>query len=51
MTNPPCSRSDARFPELRVGLPFFVITDAKGNLLYKTSDFTKTDEMSLLLSG
>lgn len=43
-------RDDTRFPELRVGLPFFVITDAKGELLYKTSDFTKTDEMALLLS-
>jgi thioredoxin:protein disulfide reductase len=43
-------RDDPRFPELRVGLPFFVITDAKGELLYKTSDFTKTDEMALFLS-
>ncbi len=43
-------REDPRFPELRVGLPFFVITDAKGALLYKTSDFTKTDEMALFLS-
>lgn len=43
-------REDARFPELRVGLPFFVITDARGELLYKTSDFTKTDEMALFLS-
>ena len=43
-------RDDPRFPELRVGLPFFVITDAKGELLYKTNDFTKTDEMALFLS-
>jgi thiol:disulfide interchange protein DsbD len=43
-------RDDPRFPELRVGLPFFLITDAKGELLYKTSDFTKTDEMALFLS-
>jgi len=43
-------REDPRFPELRVGLPFFAITDAKGDLLYKTSDFTKTDEMALFLS-
>jgi hypothetical protein len=43
-------RDDPRFPELRVGLPFFVITDAKGELLYKTSDFTKTDEMSPFFS-
>lgn len=43
-------RSDSRFPELKVGLPFFVITDAKGSLLYKTSDFTKSDEMALFLT-
>lgn len=41
---------DPRFPELRVGLPFFVITDAKGELLYKTNDFTKTEEIALFLS-
>jgi thiol:disulfide interchange protein DsbD len=40
---------DARFPELKVGLPFFVITDAKGNLIYKTNDYLKTEEMSLFL--
>jgi thioredoxin:protein disulfide reductase len=43
-------RDDPRFPELRIGLPFFAITDAKGELLYKTNDFTKTDEMALFLS-
>jgi thiol:disulfide interchange protein DsbD len=43
-------RDDTRFPELKVGLPFFAITDAKGELLYKTSDFTQTDEMALFLS-
>ena len=43
-------REDPRFPELRVGLPFFAITDAKGELLYKTNDFTKTDEMTMFLS-
>lgn len=42
-------RDDPRFPELKVGLPFFVITDAAGDLLYKTSDFTKTSEMALFL--
>jgi thiol:disulfide interchange protein DsbD len=41
---------DPRFPELKVGLPFFVITDAKGNLLYKTNDYLKTDEMILFLT-
>jgi len=43
-------RDDERFPELRVGLPFFVITNPKGELLYKTTDFTRTDEMSVFLS-
>ena len=42
--------SDERFPELKIGLPFFVITDYKKNLLYKTSDYLKTDEMALFLS-
>jgi thiol:disulfide interchange protein DsbD len=43
-------KNDPRFPELKVGLPFFVITDADGNLLYKTNDYLKTDEMTLFLS-
>lgn len=42
-------QSDSRFPELKVGLPFFVIMDAAGNLLYKTSDYTRIDEMMLFL--
>ena len=42
-------RNDPRFPELKVGLPFFVITNAGGELLYKTSDYTKSDEMVLFL--
>lgn len=41
---------DRRFPELKVGLPFFVITDPHGNLLYKTSDYLKTDEMALFVA-
>jgi thiol:disulfide interchange protein DsbD len=44
-------QADSRFPELKVGLPFFVIMDASGNLLYKTSDYTRTDEMVLFLEG
>lgn len=47
----PSYRDDPRFPELRVGLPFFLITNPEGDVLYKTSDFTKTDEMVLFLSG
>jgi thiol:disulfide interchange protein DsbD len=40
---------DSRFPELKVGLPFFAITDAKGDLIYKTNDYLKTEEMGLFL--
>ncbi len=40
---------DARFPELKIGLPFFIITDAEGNLIYKTSDYLKTEEMAMFL--
>lgn len=43
-------RNDPRFPELKVGLPFFLITDARENVIYKTNDFTKTDEMELFLN-
>lgn len=42
-------RNDPRFPELKVGIPFFLITDAQENVLYKTSDYTRTDEMMLFL--
>lgn len=42
-------KADPRFPELKVGIPFFLITDAAGNVLYKTSDYTQTDEMILFL--
>jgi thiol:disulfide interchange protein DsbD len=42
-------RRDPRFPELKVGLPFFLITDAKGELLYKTTDYTRSSEMMLFL--
>ena len=42
-------KNDPRFPELKVGLPFFLITDAKQQLLYKTSDYTKSQEMALFL--
>lgn len=44
-------QNDPRFPELKIGLPFFIIIDAAGNLLYKTSDYTRTDEMMLFLEG
>lgn len=43
-------RNDPRFPELKVGIPFFIITDASGNVIYKTNDYTKTEEMQLFLN-
>lgn len=43
--------ADTLFPELKVGLPFFIITDKDGNLLYKTNDYLKADEMSMFLSN
>lgn len=43
--------ADTLFPELKVGLLFFIITDKDGNLLYKTNDYLKADEMSIFLSN
>ena len=43
--------ADLRFPELKVGLPFFLITDKDENLLYKTNDYMKSNEMILFLSN
>jgi thioredoxin:protein disulfide reductase len=40
---------DSRFPELKIGLPFFVVTDNEGNLIYKTSDYLKTEELAMFL--
>ncbi|XDD52017.1 protein-disulfide reductase DsbD family protein [Leptospira sp. WS92.C1] len=36
---------DPRFEELKIGLPFFVILDAEGNLLYKNTDYQDTNTM------
>lgn len=44
-------RDDPRFPELKVGLPFFIITSPNRDLLYKTNDYRKTEEMALFLEG
>lgn len=44
-------QNDKRFPELKIGLPFFVVMDAAGNMIYKTSDYTRTDEMILFLQN
>ncbi len=43
--------SDVRFPELKVGLPFFIITDKEEHLLYKTNDYLKTEEITLFLTN
>ncbi|MDO9104515.1 MAG: cytochrome c biogenesis protein CcdA [Methylovulum sp.] len=43
-------QNDPRYPELKVGLPFFVIADADDHLIYKTSDYTRTDEMLLFMA-
>ena len=44
-------QGDKRFPELKVGLPFIVIMDPQGHLLFKTSDYTRVDDMILFLQG
>ena len=44
-------QNDKRYPELKVGLPFFIIMDADDHLIYKTSDYTRIDEMLLVLGG
>jgi thiol:disulfide interchange protein DsbD len=44
-------KNDTLYPELKVGLPFFIITDKNGNLIYKTNDFMKTDDMMLFLNN
>ncbi|RHX84398.1 peptide permease [Leptospira stimsonii] len=36
---------DPRFEELKIGLPFFVILDAEGKLLYKNTDYLDTKTM------
>lgn len=40
---------DPRFEELKIGLPFFVILDAEGNLLYKNTDYQDTATMVRIL--
>ncbi|MDD5272965.1 MAG: cytochrome c biogenesis protein CcdA [Methylovulum sp.] len=42
-------QNDKRYPELKVGLPFFIIADADDHLVYKTSDYTRTDEMLMFM--
>lgn len=40
---------DPRFEELKIGLPFFVILDANGNLLYKNTDYQDISTMIQVL--
>ena len=42
-------QNDPRYRELKVGLPFLMIVDADDHLIYKTSDYTRTDEMLLFM--
>lgn len=42
--------ASGEFPELNIGLPFFLITDTKSNILYRTSDYTATEDMALFLT-
>lgn len=44
-------QNDNRYTELKVGLPFFIIMDTDDHLIYKTSDYTRTEEMLLFLGG
>ncbi len=36
---------DTRFPELKIGLPFFVVLDHKGKLIWKTTNYRDTKGM------
>ncbi len=42
--------NDERFPELKIGLPFFVILSPKGDLIFKTNDYLATKRMIEQLS-
>ena len=43
--------SDARFQELNVGLPFFLVLDSEKNMLFKTNDYLQTDKMVQFLKN
>lgn len=38
--------ADSRYPELKIGLPFFVVLDKNGELIYKTNDYLAIGEMT-----
>jgi thioredoxin:protein disulfide reductase len=43
-------QADERFPELKIGLPFFVITNADDTVIYKTNSYLNTKEMIRAIS-
>ncbi len=42
--------NDPRFPELKIGLPFFAILESNGKLFWKTTDYKDTSGMIQALS-
>lgn len=42
---------DPRFPELKIGLPFFVIFSPEGKVLFKTTNYLNTADMVRTLRG
>ncbi|WP_243393373.1 cytochrome c biogenesis protein CcdA [Leptospira perolatii] len=44
-------QEDPRFPELKIGLPFFVIFSADGKVLFKTTNYLNTMDMIRTLKG
>ncbi|TGK17213.1 peptide permease [Leptospira fluminis] len=47
----PKFQDDPRFPELKIGLPFFVIFSSTGTVLYKTNNYLNIPEMIRTLRG
>ena len=44
-------KKDPRFPELRIGLPFFVVLDSEGKLLWKTTNHRDSRGMERAIKG
>ncbi len=38
--------ADSRYPELKIGLPFFLVLDKNGELIFKTNDYLAIQEMT-----
>ncbi|WP_367897580.1 cytochrome c biogenesis protein CcdA [Leptospira sp. WS58.C1] len=43
--------NDPRFPELKIGLPFFVIFSSDGKVLFKTTNYLNTADMIRTIKG